>query len=479
MKSSIPLSSVLAVLAFVSCSDSLRAATITYQAGANGYVGTQDTAVRGATPDRNDGAVTSVSVDSADGGGQNHVLIRFDNMFGPGTDQTAPGSVIIAARLTIRVTDNGSANTTMNRMLVPWTEATTWNTFDPVGLDGVTADDVEAAMTPDATFSVTGTAPYFWVISIAPATLQAWLDGTAANNGWAILPGGTDGVDFDTSESTTVANRPALTVVYGLPGQPVLKTFVPTPVGFFAQIDDSTPPAGVFNPVSLNVTLDGNAVIPQLAKAGITTTLSYSNAGPFAVNSSHTVIISFEDSGTPPKRQTEANTYVIAPYTAVPAAYALTAADTSKSGFKARVYQMPVPRGPAALLFNVGINAVPQGERQLARGYTDPDTGQPYANTADLSAAINGFFDETGVLNWGETAPTAAGLFTADINPPVTCWAWCSAHARRTGTRPSTFTSRPMGSIPSACPGGRVPPHPTWNSTSWTCLRRRGRLSTT
>src|SRR5439155_8689745 len=81
-------------------------------------------------------------------------------------------------------------------------------------------------------------------------------------------------------------------------------------------------------------------------------------------------------------------------------------------GFKAKVHQMNVNRNP-------GTGVVPNAERQIAAGYIDPATGQPYENTADLSTAgADGYFVESGVINYNQDAPTATGNFSSASVPP-------------------------------------------------------------
>jgi hypothetical protein len=63
-------------------------------------------------------------------------------------------------------------------------------------------------------------------------------------------------------------------------------------------------------------------------------------------------------------------------------------------------------------------NQTIMAERQLARGYSDPTSGTPFPNTADLSAAEpDGSFVQSGVVNYNNAAPGAAGNFSVNSNP--------------------------------------------------------------
>ncbi|MBI2948022.1 MAG: DNRLRE domain-containing protein [Verrucomicrobia bacterium] len=191
------------------------AQTYTFQQGVSGYDGTLDTQLRGGTPDRNDGNLGALSIDGSDGGGANHVVIRFEKLSGTGAGQIPPGSAVIEATLTLHFVDPGD-DPALHRMVMKWDEATTWNSFDPVSADGVTPDGVEAATDPDVPAIEGGrTVPYFETVYLPVKTLQDWLDGKAPNYGWVFIPAGGGGLDMDSSEATVIANRPKLTIIAG------------------------------------------------------------------------------------------------------------------------------------------------------------------------------------------------------------------------------------------------------------------------
>jgi hypothetical protein len=204
----------------------LTSPTATFQQGdANGYAGTHDTEVRQNTPDDATlGTRDFFNVDQSDntigGGTAGPVdgLIRFDDIFGSNPTQVPFGSTILRVTLTLSSSQaNANGNpVNMHRMLASWSETTTtWNTL----VNGVDPDGIEAAVTPDVTgFDTALTVPFVITLDsdVYPgmlATAQAWSDG-AANNGWVLLPTGTDGYRADSSEAANVANRPLLTVDY-------------------------------------------------------------------------------------------------------------------------------------------------------------------------------------------------------------------------------------------------------------------------
>ncbi|HUT12474.1 MAG TPA: lamin tail domain-containing protein [Thermoguttaceae bacterium] len=167
------------------------------------YAGTADTEIRYSNLTGNLGAATSINVDGSDAGGAVHGLIRFDNIFGTGPGQVAPGAPIATATLTLQVSNSGNTMR-LHQMLMPWSEAANWNTF---GGNGIQGNDIEATSTYVSTPAPGGT------LNVdVTAAIQAWQADPSSNLGWAIIPTGSDGMDFYSSESTTLPNRPRLTI---------------------------------------------------------------------------------------------------------------------------------------------------------------------------------------------------------------------------------------------------------------------------
>jgi hypothetical protein len=180
--------------------------TFTFRNGVGGYAGTQDNYVASSTPTTNFGAATIVKVDSVDGAsnGPVHGLLRFDDVFGAGNGQIAPGATIDLATLTLNTTNATANPVNIHRMVGAWDEASTWNSLTA----GVQTDGIEALATADVTLPTISTGVR--VIDVTPA-LNAWGAGSP-NLGWTLLPTGSDGWDFSSSEATTVGSRPQLSV---------------------------------------------------------------------------------------------------------------------------------------------------------------------------------------------------------------------------------------------------------------------------
>ncbi|MCK4872939.1 MAG: DNRLRE domain-containing protein [Phycisphaerales bacterium] len=192
-------------LVTVGTSTSTRAdtATVSFQQGVNGYLATVDTFLKQAAPGTSYGASGVVEWDGDDAGGKNFGLLRFDDIFGSSPDQIPPDSIILGATLTYEVTNPGN-NATVNDLLVNWTESTTYNTFG--GEAGVQADEYGAEVGTAAGGDGTQTLD-------VTSSLSAWSSDPTANMGWIFRPtGGTNGVEFRSSEYLAAAARPELQV---------------------------------------------------------------------------------------------------------------------------------------------------------------------------------------------------------------------------------------------------------------------------
>lgn len=194
--------------------------TYTYRDGLGGYAGTQDTELRSNTGETATpvGGNDSISVDGDDGSPglkPNHGLIRFDGVFGNGAGQIGGADTIVSARIVLDVFNEGSGFAAHD-LKTDWSEATaTWDSF----VGGVQADGVEAAVVPIATFGANNSnanVPTGTLVIDVTASLQAVQAGTLPGYGWALLPfaSGTNGIDFDSSESASLALRPTLVVEF-------------------------------------------------------------------------------------------------------------------------------------------------------------------------------------------------------------------------------------------------------------------------
>ena len=234
------------------------------------YAGTVDVQINENNATLNYGGEATLTTDMDDSGARVHAFIRFDDIVGYGPGQIPPMSKILSAKLVFNATSSTKGKVIMHRMLVPWSEHSTWMDFTSVDANGqpawttltylntdtgiylwqtlphvmvgggVQPNDVEAMSVVDATFTMPkpipvpfilepggyGTSyqapakdPYTGLPAPKPAaeTLagnlteagQAWVNGQP-NWGWFFEPTSSDGWDFQTAEGK---QPPALVVV--------------------------------------------------------------------------------------------------------------------------------------------------------------------------------------------------------------------------------------------------------------------------
>ncbi|MDB5324062.1 MAG: acid phosphatase [Phycisphaerales bacterium] len=187
----------------------------TFRQGQSGYTGAKDTYVRETQPTASFATAVTLSSDLDDnstvaGNQRAHALLRFDNIIAGAGGTIPTDATILSAKLTLYTTNLTLNPVEVHRMISSWGDTSTWSSLS----GGISADGIEAAVNSDFTFapSLADNTMHFDVSD----TLQRWVDGTQANNGWAILPTGTDGFGFDSAEGATIAQRPQLEVSYAL-----------------------------------------------------------------------------------------------------------------------------------------------------------------------------------------------------------------------------------------------------------------------
>lgn len=184
---------------------------VRFQQGVDGYAGNVDTKLRGASPDESYAGYTVLNVDSDEEGYETQALIRFEQITGAGAGQIPGEARIIAAKLRL-YTDNPTDNNAImfHRMLGDWDDTDTWNSM----VDGISADDIEAAAVADAQLAPDKRASWWHEVDVT-ASVRAWVAGGAANFGWALLPTGDNSWQFRSAEGTP---PPQLVVWYLIVG---------------------------------------------------------------------------------------------------------------------------------------------------------------------------------------------------------------------------------------------------------------------
>jgi hypothetical protein len=168
---------------------------------------------------------------------------------------------------------------------------------------------------------------------------------------------------------------------------------------------DITRGAAAIDNGSVQMTLDGAPVTPNVATAGNVTTVSHPVATLLPPNSPHTVTLSFKDTAVPAVQYDYSWPFTVANYVTLPTALRspLGSEDRSKPGINVKTWQLAA-RG------NTQANNNEWAEGALA-GLVDE-------NVADLTGFVNGVYAETGTINYAHTADQANGNFTPDRQHP-------------------------------------------------------------
>ncbi len=178
--------------------------TVTFQYGASGYTGTDDTFIRGTTEgNTNFSSETGLEWDDNSGTTTDEItLIRFDEIFSSDGGPIPDGATINSASLTYMTTDLSSGSTAegdpanVYESLVEWLGSTaTYNNFG--GEAGVQSDEYNSTLIASAIAEVKSTQ---YTIDVT-ASLQRWSDGTA-NYGWIFLPTGMMRYDLFSDHAT-------------------------------------------------------------------------------------------------------------------------------------------------------------------------------------------------------------------------------------------------------------------------------------
>jgi hypothetical protein len=215
------------------------------------YAGTVDVQINENNANLNYGGEATLTTDMDDNGSRVHAFLRFDDIIGNGPGQIPAGSQIVSAKLVLSCVSSTKGLVEMHRMLVPWSETSTWMDFTPVDGagaptwapytyyntelktdvtlpsvmvgGGVQADDTEAMSSNDAVFSCKKPIPIPFIIQPPvsygivecdlTAAVQAWANGQT-NYGWFFEPTSGDGWDFETAEGK---QPPALLVEVATP----------------------------------------------------------------------------------------------------------------------------------------------------------------------------------------------------------------------------------------------------------------------
>ncbi len=186
--------------------------TVSFREGIAGYTGTFTIAIGSGGPD---GTFTaeelSVDQDTGDYGldGVGQVLMRFDDIFGPGG--IPAGATILGASLRTETGSSTDGPVSLYRMLVDWGSSSSWNSLGNGVQPGVETAAAEASFA-----DIENPSTLLWDVT---ASVQAWAAG-ASNFGWLFNNASGDGWDVVT-ELAFADLRPQLTVEFAPAPVPV------------------------------------------------------------------------------------------------------------------------------------------------------------------------------------------------------------------------------------------------------------------
>ena len=183
---------------------------VSFQDGVSGYTGTRDTKIKSDSATTNHGTATTLEVDgSPDYAG----LVSWD------LSSIPAGKTVTAVSVSFNVTDVSSSAYELYALKRAWSETTaTWNVastgtnWQTAGANG--ANDRETTVLGALSSTSTGVKT-FTLNAAGIAKVQSWINNPATNYGFVILDyANSDGLDLNSSEIGTIANRPKITVTY-------------------------------------------------------------------------------------------------------------------------------------------------------------------------------------------------------------------------------------------------------------------------
>lgn len=200
------LSRCLCLLILMLCPSISSGDILTFQAGVSDHGQTTDTWLQGASGNANHDGATVIEWDGSDSGGENFLLLRFDELFGGLPGQIQPTDQITSATLTYSLINEGYS-ATVNEIVVDWSppSPTTFNSFG--GSPGVQPEDYGVAV------GIAAGGFGFQTLNVR-SSIENWAVDPSLNKGWIFRPTfGSNGVQMRSSEATQLSERPMLTVV--------------------------------------------------------------------------------------------------------------------------------------------------------------------------------------------------------------------------------------------------------------------------
>ena len=254
--------------------------------------------------------------------------------------------------------------------------------------------------------------PVFRAIADAPNTMRF---GFGARTGGSTMNGFIDDLNITTTPTDPAAGQPYVVAINPL--LPVEQNASQVG-GVSVTLQDG--PAAV-DPATVVFRYNNAVVTPTITRTksdpGLAdpdqTVISYSGVNGLLPAGAGTATLSYSTTSSPAVSNTFSWSFNVAAATVIPVAYKAVGVDETKPGFKARIYQMDRWRSPG------DQNITPVGERQLAFGFIDPTTHQPYPDTSAVDPTTLdelGYLDLPDVLNFEQNGGNA-GQVNASSTP--------------------------------------------------------------
>lgn len=170
---------------------------------------------------------------------------------------------------------------------------------------------------------------------------------------------------------------------------------------------------GVVTPGSVQLSVNGKAVVAEVSKNGDATSIMYQPSGLFPSQSVNSLKLAYQYDLGAPRAATAEFDFTVSRYTIIPARFAIEASyvDVTRPGFLIRTVQASeTPLLPPT---------VARAEAQLNGTLGNAETGQLYQNEA-LPGPISGQFFSDDVLNYEQDAtPTGDFVDTESLFPGI------------------------------------------------------------
>jgi hypothetical protein len=171
------------------------------------------------------------------------------------------------------------------------------------------------------------------------------------------------------------------------------------------ELVDGTP--ATVNAGSIALSVNGTAASPTVTKTGKRTTLLVNNTFPnlLPAGSTNQLTLVYKDTATPANTYSNSWSFVVSKYATIPGSIALPigSGDSTKPGFRIKTWQLDI--------FSPTVGTAGANQAQNLVAFAEQELhGLFGTNVADLTLAdANGYFHETGVINYDIDPPSETG----------------------------------------------------------------------